>query len=398
MTLNLHWANPLKYAAALKDEENLVLLYSGTAAGSKSFLAWGLQEKITDLEELKNSHKGKLFGWLGYGLRNQLEDLGQGAQTYIPLDDVFFASFANVLEFDHVNMEVSSSRGDSQVVDIVDKIPTCAEMTKVEINSNMTDAEYMQKVRRIKDDIADGKLYQANLTRKFFGEFVDLPDAFELFCSLAEKSPAPYSAFMKFGDVAIISSSPEKMLSVADGVALTKPIKGTMPASVAAEILAESEKDKAENLMIVDLMRNDLSKTCDDVQVPELFKITSYPAYHHMHSTVTGQLRGNVLDTVLGCFPAGSMTGAPKIAAMNLCNELEGIERGLYSGVLGWIDGENCDFSVVIRTLILRGRKFEFQAGGGITSGSEPEKELAEMYTKAKPIMELLGANLAALK
>lgn len=390
MTSKTHWVEPLACAAALSDEENLVLLHSGTCAGKRSFLAWGLADTITNLDELKAA-SGKWFGWIGYGARLQLENLGQGAATHIPLDEVFFAQFENVVMFDHEARTVSA------VGVKAGEVPAFAGVAETVVKSSMTDDEYVQKVQRIKDEIAAGGLYQANLTRKFFGEFDEAPDAFALFCALSEKSPAPYSAFMKFGNKAVISSSPEKMLSVADGVAITSPIKGTMPASVAASVLAESEKDKAENLMIVDLMRNDLSKTCDDVQTPELFEITSYPAYHHMHSTVTGKLRGSAMETVLGCFPPGSMTGAPKIAAMELCNELEGVERGLYSGALGWFDDDECDFSVVIRTLILDGKKFEFQAGGGITNGSEPASELAEMYTKASPIMELLGINPEAL-
>jgi len=404
MTSNLHWVDPLLYAAGLKDEENLVLLYSGTSAGQRSILAWDLQEKITDLDSLKDAlgHGEKLFGWVGYGLRNKLERLDSGEPSAIELEDVFFARFKNVLVFDHVTKAMSYSGIDPNIqpLEKLDSRITRrasamsqreSENDEVILKSSMTDAEYEQKVQYIIDEIAAGKLYQANLTRKFSGEFENEPGSFALFCELAKKSPAPYSAFMKFGDVSIVSSSPEKFLSIADGVAVTKPIKGTMPSSRPASDLANSEKDKAENLMIVDLMRNDLSKTCANVQTPELFKVTTYPAYHHLHSTVTGEIKGTPLDTVLGCFPAGSMTGAPKIAAINLCNKLEGVERGLYSGALGWIDADSCDFSVVIRTLIIRGKQFEFQAGGGITSGSVPANELAEMYTKCKPIMELLN-------
>ncbi len=369
-----------------------MLLYSGTSVGKRSFLAWGLREKITNLDELKAAEAvgEQWFGWLGYGLRGQMEDLSESPLGEIKLDDLLFARFENVVEFDHESQEVRGLGREAE-------LPVHKDLGELRLDSNMTDADYERKVAEIKELIAAGDLYQANLTRKFWGEFEGDVDVFALFCELAQKSPAPYSAFMKFGDVAVVSSSPEKMLSVADGVAVTSPIKGTMPTSVAASVLAESEKDKAENLMIVDLMRNDLSRTCVRVQTPELFEVTSYPAYHHMHSTVTADVSGSAMDVVLGCFPPGSMTGAPKIAAMELCNELEGLERGLYSGALGWFGAGDCDFSVVIRTLIVKGRKFEFQAGGGITSGSEPKTELAEMYTKARPIMELLGISPAVL-
>ena len=255
----------------------------------------------------------------------------------------------------------------------------------------MTDEEYKQKVAVIIEKIRAGELYQANLTRKFYGEIK--ADPFELFCKLTEISPAPYSAYIKFGDTHIISASPEKFLSIENGVAETCPIKGTLSSSSPAALLALSEKDRAENLMIVDLMRNDLAKTCTNVRVPKLFEITSYKAYHHMSSTILGDTTASPLEVALGCFPPGSMTGAPKISAMKLCSELEGIERGVYSGALGWISGDACDLSVVIRTLIIQGNKFEFQVGGGIVADSTPEKELEEIYVKAGPILKALGVR-----
>lgn len=392
MISKISWADPRNFAASLKGEKNLVFLYSGTDVGKKSILAWNLERKANSTDDLAKSIKSneKWFGFIGYGLKNQLEKLPQNADSYIELPDLYFANFKNVAVFDHEKKEVILS-DNCEEIKALNYAPCSKTTVHGEINSNMTDNEYLQKVEHILECIKAGDLYQANLTRKFFGGFEDEPDSFDLFYELTNTSPAPYSSFIKFDDTAIISASPEKFLTIEEGIATTSPIKGTLGADKDPALLATSEKDKSENLMIVDLMRNDLSKTCTNVQTPELFKITTYKNYHHMHSTITGKCTTSALDVALGCFPPGSMTGAPKIQAMKLCTELEGMKRGVYSGAIGWFDGENnCDLSVVIRTLIVQGKKFEFQAGGAIVADSVPRKELEEVETKIAAIRKLL--------
>ena len=155
--------------------------------------------------------------------------------------------------------------------------------------------------------------------------------------------------------------------------------------------------------MIVDLMRNDLARSSEagSVKVEKLFEVSSYKTLHHLASTITSQKRNNIstLDAVINSFPAGSMTGAPKVSAMKFCNRQEKIKRGVYSGALGWFGGDgSCDLSVVIRTLIIHGNKFEFQVGGGITSDSDPEKEWQETIIKARGIMTALGADIRVLE
>lgn len=374
MTSKTSWADPRLIAAELTDEENLVFLYSGTDAGKKSFIASKLKQEFNSLDGLKPSLP--LFGFLNYEVKNQLEDFSQDEDSYIQLPEIWFGDFENVQTIDYKESKQSFA----------------ANKVKVKsFESNMSDEEYLAKAAHIIECINAGDLYQANLTRKFYGEFESTPNPFEIFCQLSEISPAPYSAYVKIGGKHIISASPEKFLSIEDGIVTTSPIKGTMPLTNTAEDLANSEKDKAENLMIVDLMRNDLSKTCDNVKVDELFKIVTHKKYHHMHSTITAEVKTNPLDVTLGCFPPGSMTGAPKIKAMQLCSELEGINRGIYSGALGWISEDSCDLSVVIRTIIIEGNKFEFQAGGAIVADSTPEKELAEINTKIAAIREVLN-------
>lgn len=388
-----NWVDPRDYAAALADEEHVALLYSGMAPGRFSILAWGLDKRVESLDELEKNlsyNKGKFedfwLGYLGYGLRTRFEKLEHSTESLLTLPDLLFMKFMNVAVFDHQSRSISTS---SKL--IAAKIKKLDGKAK-EIKSNMTDAEYLQKVETILNKIGDGELYQCNLTRKFYGEFESKPDSLSLFTKLSEISPAPYSAYIRFGHKAIISASPEKFLTVENGIATTTPIKGTLSSSEPAVKLANSEKDKAENLMIVDLMRNDLSRSCDDVKVEKLFEVTSYANYHHMSSTISGKVRTNALDVAKSCFPPGSMTGAPKIQAIKLANELEKMERGVYSGAIGYFGGDgSCDLSVVIRTLIIDGDKFEFQVGGGIVADSIPEKELEETYVKAKAIFQSLG-------
>jgi para-aminobenzoate synthetase len=274
----------------------------------------------------------------------------------------------------------------------------------------MTKAEYLTRVQHILDAINRGDLYQANLTRKFYGSFATVPCPARLFMRLAHVSPAPYSALLKFGNRAIVSSSPERFLQLGeDGQVEARPIKGSAPRAADAgedkdirDALANNPKDRAENLMIVDLMRNDLARGCviGSVRTEALFEVTTYATVHHMSSTISGQRRPDVtpLELVAQCFPPGSMTGAPKIHAMKLCSALEPRARGIYSGAIGWFGGDGAaDLSVVIRTLVVDGERFEFQVGGGIVADSTPEGEWRETLTKARGLAAALHIPIEQL-
>jgi para-aminobenzoate synthetase component 1 len=266
----------------------------------------------------------------------------------------------------------------------------------------MTKAEYLNKVNKIQDYIKAGDIYQANLTRKFYGEFSVSVDPFNIYCELNRISPAPYSAFLKINDLFIISSSPELFIRVDnDGNAITCPIKGSAAKGQGKE-LSLSEKDRSENLMITDLMRNDFSRSCipGSVKVENLFEVSEFENISHMYSTITGKLadKHNSIELIKNCFPPGSMTGTPKIHAIEICSELEKHKRGVYSGALGYFnlapDAKTIsEFSVVIRTILIQGNKFEFQVGGGIVYDSQPEKEWQETMLKAQAISEVLGIS-----
>lgn len=262
---------------------------------------------------------------------------------------------------------------------------------------------YLSCVARTREAILAGDFYQANITRKFTGTWVRPANELTLFRRLVQASPSAYSACLRTPNGAIISSSPERFLFIdADGRMESRPIKGTIgrdpdPArdALLREKLASSEKDKAENLMIADLMRNDLARGAvpGSVRAEGLFSLSSHAALHHLDSTVSGRKRPEIttLEAVKRCFPPGSMTGAPKHSAMKWCLKQEGIRRGVYAGALGWFGGDgSCDLSVVIRTLVTQGSRFEFQTGGGIVADSEPEKEWRETLIKARGILAAL--------
>jgi para-aminobenzoate synthetase component 1 len=252
----------------------------------------------------------------------------------------------------------------------------------------------------VKEYIRSGDIYIANLTQRFVAQ--SDKDSFEIYRDLRKINPAPFAAFMRFQDFDIISSSPERFLKVQDHFVETRPIKGTRPRGCNEledeqnrNELLNSDKDKAELLMIVDLERNDLSKVCKphSVKVTELFKLEEYSTVFHLVSTVIGQLK-NEIDAVRcmkECFPGGSITGAPKIRAMEIIKELEKIKRSIYTGCIGYFsfDG-NADFNIVIRTIIKKDQQVYFGAGGGITWDSDQEAEYQETLDKAKALVKVI--------
>ncbi len=270
-----------------------------------------------------------------------------------------------------------------------------------DIQSNFTDQEYLNAVDQVKDRITEGEFCEANLTRKFFGKVQNEKNAFSCYKDIVGVNKVAYGAYLSFADVKIVSFSPERFLRINKRHAYARPIKGTMPASSdkyknqkIAHLLKNCAKNKAENLMIVDLMRNDFAKICEagSVRVPKLFETDIYRNVIHMYSIVTGKIKeeNTALDLIESAFPPGSMTGAPKIEVIKTCNNIEGYARGLYSGAIGYYHPIESDFSVVIRTLILQNDKFEFQVGGAIVADSVPELELEEIYAKAKPFLKYL--------
>jgi para-aminobenzoate synthetase component 1 len=269
--------------------------------------------------------------------------------------------------------------------------------------SNFSKAEYEAAVQRVVDYILAGDIFQANLSQRFTASLADGMTAFDLYRRLRDLNPAPFAAFLKFEDVQIASASPERFLSLRGNRVETCPIKGTRPRgrspaedrSLADELLG-SEKDRAENVMIVDLLRNDLSRVCRDgsVEVPSLCRLESFATVHHLVSTVVGEMQPGMtaVDLLVACFPGGSITGAPKIRAMEIIAELEPARRGPYCGGIGYIgfDG-NMDTSIAIRTYAVKDGIVTFQAGGGIVADSVPATEYVETLAKARALIAALS-------
>ena len=412
------WQAPLDVAAAYADAD-MALLYSSrteAATGGNSFLLLEPQQRVSgnnwaELPVIPADAPSDLpyyVGYLGYGMR---EGVARGAPSVIDLPDFQLTRYGRLLRFNHATQTIDEFTMEdtpalTSLLASPNRQPPLTQSSP--LHSTFTRAEYEASVAQTIERIHAGDFYQANITRKFYGEFTAVPDYFSLFAQLCTLSPAPYSAYIRNGDTAIISSSPECFLHIDASCAITsRPIKGSAaryadPArdETIRSALAASPKNLAENLMIVDLMRHDLAQVSEvgSVRVREQSGLYSYQTIHHLVSTITAQKSADVsaYDVARACFAPGSMTGAPKIAAMQWCATQEKLERGVYSGALGWFGGGNtCDLSVVIRTLVCQGNRFEFQVGGGIVADSTPTDEWRETLAKARAITELLQINIA---
>ncbi|MCQ0987746.1 aminodeoxychorismate synthase component I [Jiella marina] len=261
--------------------------------------------------------------------------------------------------------------------------------------SNFFAADYRAGIERVREYIRDGDIFQANIAQTFQAKLPAAFDPFALYLRLRRSNAAPFGAYFDFGDLQIASSSPERFVKLQDGMVEARPIKGTAKRSAdpaedraLAETLLASEKDRAENVMIVDLLRNDIARVCtpDSVEVPVLCGLESYAAVHHLVSVVTGRLAEGycATDLIAASFPGGSITGAPKIRAMDIITEIENTARGPYCGSMGYLgfDG-TMDLNIAIRTVSFEAGRARLSAGGGITILSDPAAEYEETFTKA---------------
>ena len=268
-------------------------------------------------------------------------------------------------------------------------------------SANFTPVAYQSAVRRVRDYILAGDVFQVNLAQRFDAPLAESP--IDVYRRLRATNPAPFAAYLDGGAFQVLSASPERFLRVDGRHVETRPIKGTRPrgatpdadAALGAELRA-SEKDRAENVMIVDLLRNDLSRVCrpGTVRATELLRLESHPTVHHLVSVVEGMLDEgrSAFDLLRAAFPGGSITGAPKLRAMEIIAELEPSRRSIYCGTIGYVSfAGDMDTSIVIRTLVASGGRVWFQAGGGIVADSDPVAEYEETLDKARALIEALG-------
>jgi para-aminobenzoate synthetase component 1 len=363
-------------------------------------------------------------GYLGYDLCHHLERLPRPALDDLAFPDLILGFYDVVLAFDRLEErafvlacgwpetapDARRHRAHARADDFAAHLaatpaslpPPSKGQAEVTIRANFTRRTYQAAVRRVIDYILAGDIFQANLSQRFLAELSAGLTPFDLYRRLRSRNPAPFAAFLDFGEVAIASASPERFLQLQGRRIETRPIKGTRPrgttpeedARLAAELLA-SEKDRAENVMIVDLLRNDLSRVAREhsVLTPELCALEIFATVHHLVSTVAGELRPGLdaVDLLRAAFPGGSITGAPKIRAMEIIAELEPSARGPYCGAIGWLGFDGwMDTSIAIRTYAIKGRHVAFQAGGGIVADSEPAAEYEETLAKARALIEAL--------
>ncbi|MCB1800414.1 MAG: aminodeoxychorismate synthase component I [Gammaproteobacteria bacterium] len=356
---------------------------------------------------------GGAIGWFGYDLGRRYERLPQVAFDAEDLPEMAVGLFDWALVVDHRERRTwlvgqgwaaATRRRWMALVRMFNKPVEPAATLPFRVTgpvcSNMDRASYARGFARIKEYIRDGDCYQVNFAQRFSAAAEG--DGWQAYRRLRELNPAPFSAFINSPYGQALSSSPERLLKLDAGRIETKPIKGTRPRgdtpegdSAMAEELAGSRKDQAENLMIVDLLRNDIGRVCrpGSVAVPKLFAIESYATVHHLVSTVTGELADgcDAFDLLRACFPGGSITGAPKIRAMQIIEELEPHRRGLYCGSIGYIgfDG-NMDVNITIRTLVYNQGEIRCWAGGGIVHDSDVDDEYQETFDKAAAMLRLL--------
>lgn len=352
--------------------------------------------------------QGGAIGALGYELNGCLEKLPVPKRDDMRLPRLSFGFYDTLAAFDHQDHKMwilghndasvkkfkdrlESADDELAVLDWTLKTEWCAEQDADTVKS---------KIQSVIEAIYAGDIFQANYTQKFVANRPEGLDDLTIYRRLCALSPAPFSVFMRCGDTALAGVSPERFIRItADGMVEAWPIKGTRSRScdplddaVLANELKNSAKDHAENLMIVDLMRNDLGRVCDigSIRVPRLNVLESFSSVHHLVSRVTGKLRSRLgpIDVLRATFPGGSVTGAPKIRAMEIIHELEPSPRGFYCGCLGWIGFNGAmDMSMTIRTLTLTRDRIIAQAGGGIVADSKPVAEYEESLVKIMPLL-----------
>jgi para-aminobenzoate synthetase component 1 len=365
---------------------------------------------------------GGAIGFLSYELGGQLEKLPQPKTSQLPFDMVMglydvVAAYDHAQEkawvmasgFPETSPEARAHRAEIRAAWLADLLaqpaPAPARNLRGIWRAESTRAQHETRVAAAIEAIKAGDIYQANITQRFLAEAPDGIQAFDIYQRLRARSPAPFAAFLNAGaGVHLLSASPERFLACgADAQVETRPIKGTRPRGAQpdadranAAALQASAKDRAENLMIVDLLRNDLARVCvpGSIAVPVLCGLETFASVHHLVSVVTGQLRvgATAVDLLKAAFPGGSITGAPKIRAMEIIHDLEPSARGPYCGAVAWLGFNGAmDSSIVIRTLILNGREIVAQAGGGIVADSIPALEYEESLAKAAPLLAAVG-------
>lgn len=404
----LQWANEFEVVCYLDNND-----YPSKHNNYECLIAVGVEEQIVkvksgnafnQLQEFYEEQKDWLFGFLSYDLKNEVEQLTSSNEDHIKLPALHFFRPQYIIAIKKKMVQIFSKKEDAAFIfhQIQQHKIGLAKTNKsaISINAKIDKAEYIKTVEKIREHIVAGDIYEMNYCQAFYAEDCELTPI-DLFLKLNQLSKAPFAAYYKLHDKYVICSSPERFIKKQANQLISQPIKGTIARGENEEEdqllktkLYNSQKDRAENVMIVDLVRNDLSKSCKagTVEVEELFGIYGFEQVNHMISIVKGTLREEVhfVDAIKNAFPMGSMTGAPKVMSMELIERYEKTKRGLYSGAIGYItpDGD-FDFNVVIRSILYNAssKYLSYQVGGAIVYDSDPESEYEECLLKAKAML-----------
>jgi para-aminobenzoate synthetase component 1 len=409
--MSLPWAEPFAAALALRHEPGLVLLESMPgygALGARSYLAVRPIEVATGgMRALGRLGDSWWAGWLSHDLGREIETLPVEAADDLGLPPLALGRYGTWLEWDHLRGTVSV-RGDGDASHLTQALRTTprevrhAPLTAWE--SSLPGPRYEQAVRRAIDYIRAGDVFQVNLSQRLGTAWSG--DPFALYARLRRTSPAPFMALARLGGADVISASPERFLQRRGTRIETRPIKGTRPRGAGpaedrreALALRSSAKDRAENVMIVDLARNDLGRVAEygTVAVEQLCALEPHPGVHHLVSSVAARLRAevSVAGIVRATFPPGSVTGAPKIRALEIIEELEPVRRGPYCGAIGCFSpGGDIDLSVAIRTFVAARGRLHLHVGGAVVADSDPALELRETMHKAARLLEAAGGSV----
>ena len=408
----LSWTNQFNICCFLDNQRYNLPHHSFecmAAAGTVQTLATAAGTAFEQLKQLYEQNRDWLFGHLSYDLKSETEGLASNNRDHIGFPDLCFFIPEVILQLSEHELLIGTfgDRHETIFHEINTVEPTYEpdQPLTTPINSRISKPAYIEIIQQLQQHILRGDCYEINFCQEFFAENVTI-DPLQVYNSLSYTSPNPFAAYYKTGQQYLLCASPERYLKKEGDRIYSQPIKGTSKRNLQdagedvrnKEDLYNSPKDRSENVMIVDLVRNDLSKICEEasVQVDELFGVYSFPQVHQMTSTVSGQLRSDIhfVEAIEATFPMGSMTGAPKKRVMELIEQYEQTRRGIFSGAVGYITPEgDFDFNVVIRSIMYNeaNKYLSFQAGSAITFYSDPEKEYEECLLKAAAIKKVLG-------
>ena len=405
----------------LQDAQGCRKLSGDPFAVLQDLLKFYRTEKIAGLPPLT----GGVIGYFGYDLGYLLENIPGRSRDDLALPDCCLGFYDVVMIFDHHTGKqylaangfpkhdgiARMQRAEQRLAEFTAKLRDARllpepqpQQTAEDYTSTFTRAGYEEAVRRCIEYIAAGDIFEVNLSQRFSGPLTMPP--YEAYRYLRQINPAPFASYLNFGDGVIASASPERYMLLQGRDVETRPIKGTRPRGTDPESdqrlraeLENSEKDRAELVMIIDLERNDLGRVCEfgSVRVPDLIRLEEYATVFHLVSTVVGRLLPDkdAVDLIRASFPGGSITGAPKVRSMEIIDELEPFRRSVYTGSIGYIDfNGDADLNIVIRTFIIKDQRAYFQVGGAIVSDSDPAAEYLETLDKGRALFKTLGYSV----